>query len=69
MRYLTPDLIKAYERADKDERKRMCHAILEAWDAEYQNLVSCGVTPDTVWSLGRRPIDEIPENDGADEHR
>jgi hypothetical protein len=52
MRYITPDFIKAYEGADKKARKRMLRSILDAWDWEYQNLIGCGVSPDTIWVIG-----------------
>lgn len=68
MRYITPDFIKAYESADKDERKRMLRTILDAWDSEYQNLINCGVTPDTVWKIGNRQIGEIIGADGTGEY-
>ncbi len=54
MRYITPDFIKAYESADSDERKNMLRKILEAWDLEYQNVISHGVSPDTIWDIGNR---------------
>ena len=41
MRYITPQFIDAYKRADKDERKKMLRTILETWDAEYQNFINC----------------------------
>ena len=66
MRYITPDFIEAYENADKLERKRMLHTILDAWDLEYQNLIRRGVTPDTIWSVGIGQIGKIIANDGAD---
>jgi hypothetical protein len=59
MRYLSPDFIKAYESADKDERKRMLRTILAAWDIEYQNLINCGVSPDTIWDVGNRQMGQI----------
>ena len=68
MRYITPDFIEAYESADKDERKRMLHSILELWDIEYQNLISSGVTPDTIWNIGIRQIGEIIGADGIGEY-
>ncbi len=68
MRYITPQFSDAYERADEDERQKMLRAILEAWDAEYQNLINCGVTPDRIWNIGNRQIGEIIGNDGADEY-
>ena len=67
MRYLTPEFIKTYESADKDERKRMLRIILDAWDAEYQNLISCGVNPDAIWDIGNRQIAEIIGTEGRDE--
>jgi len=67
MRYLTPDFIKAYEGADKDDRKRMLRTVLEAWDFEYQNLISCGVSLDAIWNIGNRQIGEIIGTDGTDE--
>ncbi len=68
MRYITPQFIDAYERADKDERKKMLHTILETWDDEYQNFINCGVAPDTIWNIGSRQIGEIIGTDGADEY-
>ena len=68
MLYLTPDLMRAYECADEDERKRMLRAILEAWDAEYQYLINCGVSPETIWDIGARQLGEIIGTDGADEY-
>ena len=56
MRYLTPDFTKAYESANQEERKRMLCTIIEIGDFEYQNLMSCGVSPDTVWDIGNRQI-------------
>ena len=68
MRYITPQFIDAYVSADKDERKRMLRTILEAWDSEYQNLISCGISPDTIWDVGNRQIGEIIGTDGDDEY-
>lgn len=68
MQYITPEFIKAYESADKDERRRLLRTILEAWDYEYQNLISCGISPDTIWSIGTRQIGEIIGTDGAFEY-
>jgi hypothetical protein len=68
MRYLTPDFIKAYECAERDERKKMLRTVFDAWDSEYQNLVSCGVSPDTIWDIGNRQIGEKIGTDGADEY-
>lgn len=67
MRYFTPDFIKAYESADKDERKRMLRTILDAWDFEYQSFISCGVSPDAIWDIGNRQIGEIIGTGGTDE--
>ncbi len=66
MRFLTPDFIEAYESADKDERKRMLRTILDAWDSEYQNLIGCGVSPDTIWKIGIGQVGEIIGTDGPD---
>ncbi len=66
MRYITPEFINAYGNADKNERKRMLRRVLEAWDAEYQNLISIGVTPDTIWNIGKRQLGEIIGTDGID---
>ena len=68
MRYLTPDFIKAYESANQEARKRMLRTILETWDFEYQNVISCGVSPDTVWDIGNRPIGYKIGTDGTDEY-
>ena len=68
MRYITPQFIDAYERTDNDERIKMLRTILDAWDAEYKNLINCGVTPDTIWNIGTRQIGEIIGTDGADEY-
>ncbi len=62
MRYLTPDFIQAYERAGREERKRLLRSIIEVWDAEYQKLISCGVSPDTIWYAGTRQMGEIVGN-------
>ena len=59
MSYLTPDFIEAYKSADMDQRKNMLRAILEVWDAEYHNLISSGVSPDTVWDIGNRQFSGI----------
>jgi hypothetical protein len=59
--------MKAYECAGEDERKRMLRTILEAWDAEYQSLISFGVSSDDIWNIGARQIGEIIATDGADE--
>ena len=56
MKYITPEFIEAYTRADVDERKKMLRTILEAWDTEYHNLIRSGVSPDTVWDLGNRQL-------------
>ena len=66
MHYITPDFIKAYENADKIERKRMLHSLLALWDIEYRNLISSGVTPDTIWSMGIRQTGMIFGKSGAD---
>ena len=68
MQYITPQFIEAYERADKDERKTMLRTILEAWDSEYRNLISCGVSPDTIWDIGTRQIGKIIATDRAYEY-
>ena len=68
MRYITPDFIKAYESADKDERKRMLRTILDVWDAEYRNLISCGVSPDAIWDAGSRQIAAIAGFHGPNEY-
>ena len=68
MRYITPDFIKAYESADKDERKRMLRTILDVWDAEYRKLISWGVSPDTIWDAGNRQIGAIAGFDGPNEY-
>jgi hypothetical protein len=66
MQYITPDFIKSYENADKIERKRMLHSILALWDSEYRNLISSGITPDTIWNMGIRQTGMIIGTDGAD---
>ncbi len=66
MDYITPDFIKAYESANNIERKRMLHSILALWDLEYRNLISRGVTPDTIWNIGIGRIGMIIGADGAD---
>ena len=68
MRYLTPQFIDTYERADKDERRKMLRTILAAWDAEYQKLIGSGVSPDTIWNIGTRPIGAILGSDGLGEY-
>ena len=68
MRHITPDFIKAYESADKDERKRMLRTILDVWDAEYRNLISCGVSPDAIWEAGNRQIGAIAGFHGPNEY-
>ncbi len=68
MRYITPQFIDAYGRADQDERQRMLRTILEAWDAEYQHFISCGVSPDTIWHIGTRQIGEIIGTDVLGEY-
>lgn len=69
MRYLTPDFIDAYESADKDGRKKMLRTILDAWDSEYQSLIGCGVSPDTIWVIGIGQVGEITGTDETDDHR
>jgi hypothetical protein len=66
MRYLTPDFIEAYKSAEKDGRKKMLRSILDAWDSEYQGLISRGVSPDIIWYYGIRQISKIIAADGAD---
>ena len=56
MRYITDTFISAYEKADREERKRMLRGILDTWDAEYHHFISLGVSPDTIWSIGIRRI-------------
>ncbi len=66
MRYITPDFIKAYEIAESDERKNMLRTILDAWDIEYQNLISRGVSPDTIWDIGNRQLSGLIGPDALD---
>jgi hypothetical protein len=44
----------------------MLHSILALWDSEYRNLISSGITPDTIWNMGIRQTGMIIGTDGAD---
>ncbi len=68
MRYITPDFIEAYENADRDERKNMLRTILDAWDLEYQNVISRGVSPDTIWDIGNKYLSGLIGADIVDEY-